>query len=347
MQPSLQDLPCLSAGFLSHHGFCEDHFVGPAFEVHGVKVLPLKLFRVVGLFTFACDDVFFTEIEIGAFISGSVCKIFFVCPKTGKLASKIYFYNLSWASSGGHRLRSSPKGPIGRNERRHLQKVHRLTKSPTHNRRHELRRPVEFKDIRAELCALGKFPVGFESLERLFKDEVLAADMRKRTACREASRRPMSLTTAIEGGHPASDKKLQQLVSAWRDCPDFLALQVPQKRSQLENHACLDLNALRRSGLLEREGDWGWHLHWPLWNTDFERLTLLFRDSPTNIGLMIEFQTIQGATRYQKIEFGMRPTMRNRLFLKCPALGTLHDRLYLRDGYFGSARAQRLFGSSE
>src|SRR4051794_40755158 len=49
-------LPCLSAGFLEHHGYTTEDFVGHAFETKGVKVVVISGFLEICLFTFGSDE---------------------------------------------------------------------------------------------------------------------------------------------------------------------------------------------------------------------------------------------------------------------------------------------------
>jgi len=56
------DLPCLSAGFLGHHGYMQNNRIGPAFEIHGAKIVIANYQGRLFLMTFVDDQVVFSKI---------------------------------------------------------------------------------------------------------------------------------------------------------------------------------------------------------------------------------------------------------------------------------------------
>ena len=346
-KPKPHELPCLSAGFLVRHGYYQDQFTGAGFETKGVKVLPIRLFREVGLFTELGSEIFFSIVGLDIFTVGTVFKEHFVCPVTQQTCSKLYFHDYFWASSKGHGLRGGEGGKARRERREHLKRVTRLTTGPTHNRHHELRRSVEFETVRSELAELGGFPIGSDALIRVFVAEAKAASVRRRRAAQRAERHETSLELALERGCEVSPEALKGFVAAWHGEFSKPVWSADQSRQSLEQYPCLDMSTLGVSEMFRRSDSCAWSLGWPLWATQNEHIRLLSYDGPSEVGLLVELHALGGSVRYQKLEYGMRPNMRRRLFLKCPTKGTLHDKLYLRNGYFASASAHRLYPSSQ
>jgi hypothetical protein len=338
----LEHLPCLSAGFLVKHGFSRHKHSGPAFESNFLKILPIKCGSELAIFIELHRDIACQVVRFDVGIVNNGLRFYFTCPVTERKCSKIFFHNGRWASRDGHKLRSQGDARVRRKRRLHLERIAGLTTKPLHDRALKIRREGDYDALRSEILELGFLPEGSEALLDIFDAEARAVEKRRRRNVRAQARHETSLQFALDQGEELSADCLRRLISAWHSGPFISTIERSSRRGRLEQYPCLDLNTLRRTEFFSEVQSCGWRLGWPPHVSGHESVTLLSYDEPTGLGLMVEFRELDGGLHYQKIRFGSRPEMGRRLFLECPVRGTLHDKLYLRHGYFAGSTAQHL-----
>lgn len=345
--PNASSLPAVSAGFLVKHGFWKHEHTSFAFQSKDLKFFPIKRGAELALFYEYHGRINCNVVRFDVRLGNNNYKHYFTCPITGRPSSKLYFYRERWGSRQGHGLRAEPKSSSRAKRRSHLRRVSALTRQRPHNRELRLKRPGEFDILRSEIVEMGFIPEGSEALLALFEAEARVEEKRRTRDARLAAGFRTSLRFALGCGFEVSREELRRLVAAWNEGNFISPRVISNLRGRLEDHPCLDLNTLRKSEVFSKAESCGWRLGWDTKICGNELLTLLSHESPTEVGLMVEYRDPDEGMRYQKIEFGDRPAMNRRLFLKCPINKTLHDKLYLRHGFFAGAAAHSLYPLSQ
>jgi hypothetical protein len=200
---------------------------------------------------------------------------------------------------------------------------------------------------RLELLRLGFIPNSWWSLEQVFSKKAaatLAQAKRKHRAAREDR---VSFSRAIENGRPATEGELARYRDEAQRSEARPSASLPSPHrppATLEQQAFIDLKPLHMMGWLAPGQLTGWHLAWSAELTGFDDI-LMFVDlrDEAAMKLRLEFAfSGRGVRAHQTISLVRRPSMPGRMFLQCPILGTTHRMLFLRDGLFASAKAQRL-----
>jgi hypothetical protein len=348
-EPTVHDLPSISAKFLVRHGFDRPDAALKAFDSHGYQFIVLKLDDdTVTIWTDTSTGFAKQHIELVDFWRGDINIPAFICPYRRSHCLRLYFDTGTWASREAWGLKKpSEKRKVGFD----LRKNHDgLTGTPARRPSKGKLKQQQLLAVRKELLRLGFIPNFWGDL-----GEVLNADVTKTEA---AQRRPMraprpemvTLAWAIDHGARA-DSEWPTVVVDRSSSRMLLKRHTgdPHRPSAtLEEAASIDIATIRGRGWLD-SGKVCWNLGWPLELTGRDNLVLVADARQAgHPQLRVEFS---GGTHIrpmrQTIDIVERDGMPGRLFMKCPALGTLHGRLYLRDGFFASAKAQRLIHRSK
>lgn len=343
-------LPCLPAAFLAKHGFLAQQMAGPVFKTNNALVFPIKTTgSLLDLFTEFHDRLYHLLLEFGKFPGPNGDHAYFVCPKTKRYCLKVYFYKGTWASSAGHRLRAGGTAALRQIERRRQSIAQRLTAKPIVNRHNKITRESDLTVVQNEVSWLGFVPPAYSTISSILEQLPKVKRARRRRNSKRLATYRSSTAAALEQGYELEKPTVARLSALAMDqsrqihpLPDEF-----RPRAVLEDHATLNLNELRRSFLFQADESCGYSLGWDADLTNGERLVLIIVEELQALHLLIVFAWPKRDSKIQLIEFGMRPGIRGRLFLKCPVFETLHDRLYFRDGYFASAQAQRLYHRSQ
>ena len=276
----------------------------------------------------------------------------FECPLTRRACFALRLYKGRWASTAGHRLpvaiRSSNR--LGRRQAKLERLKNRLLglegapKARGNNRR-------------ALVAAARKMPLALQTAPELYPISKTADDEESlQTARAYRSRRqegPFSTEAAIRRGAKLGvHESVTQAKTLLRLNPmqpvkqlDLTMLrQRPLRR--LEFAAALDARILGR--LWDKAGPWMTVLAWPaaaMEGFSYWELATDFSDPARHMlirGVGLPRSNVQ--VLQTRPAGAYKP---NNRVLVCPVLGTRHDILYLRDGLFASARAQRLIHASQ
>ncbi len=277
----------------------------------------------------------------------------FICPLTGANCYDLYLYRGRWASAKGHGLLHATRNGSRRDRRRaklesinaRLQGLEGLPKARGANRTRLVDRALTVPHA-THLVADLAYAAASEDRKRQEAAAHRYRSTRKRGGC--------STEAALAGGdaHPYQGVYSNDpggMLAIIRGClsgPLDRAELVERPLRKLEDAAALDARVLSRNWSAARST-----LTTLIWPEGMEGATQFvlaadFRDrSAPSVGLCrlssegLGFQilAVEPAGSYKP---------GNWVFL-CPVLGTRHDVLFLRDGLFASAKAQRLIHASQ
>ena len=291
--------------------------------------------------------ILYQEIDFSLTLNGATWKPYFFCPVIEDYCSTIYFHSGVWASRDAHRIRSlnlSPHQQKGRamGDLRDAIRGTSVQKPARGARRREL-----LSEVKAELDLLGILPNTWIDLEPEFERE--GEIIQRSTRRQERSRRPQETTLgyAIQCGRMANhDAEVVRYRTSGVVPPSTPnighAARAERPLAALEDYPCIDLKTIRARGWLDAGYLVAWHLRWPAELCESAEI-LMFIDMRSDPALYFEFSKKgQPPAYHQGIPIVSRSTMPGRSFLRCPVLGTEHQQLFLRDGYFASQAAHRL-----
>ncbi len=276
----------------------------------------------------------------------------FECPITSRACFDLCLYKERWASTVGHRLpvaiRSSNR--LGRRQAKLEDVKNRLLGL-------EGTPKARGSNRRALVAAARKIPLALKMAPELYPIVKAVDDEESlETARAHRSRRqdgPFSTEAAIRRGASLgiheSDAQARTLLRLIPMRPvEQLDHTVLRQRPLRRLEGAATLNARVMGRLWDKTGAWMSVLAWPAsamegfkhWElaTDFSDPAgqLLIRGAGLQRSSVQVIQTLPAGA--------YKPN--NRVFV-CPVLGTRHDVLYLRDGLFASAKAQRLIHASQ
>jgi hypothetical protein len=193
----------------------------------------------------------------------------------------------------------------------------------------------------------GLFPDAWNDVEPLFHEAAQRQLNRAKNSRRTRHPASLCIERAIEKGVAAGPVELGVHITNPRTNTVRRLVEAAETadrpiRSQEEHH-CLQLAPLQRRGWLRAGTTSAWILDWSGLVEGSDRALIFINLARGESYLSLEFLSSLGhRVASQKLALVRKETMRDRVFIRCPIRGTLHDRLYFRDGFFASAQAQRL-----
>ena len=343
---TIDTLPCLPAAFLARQGFLSNK-QWRGLETRGLTILALSAeegkIRIRWLLD---EDSMLQDIVLGLFSNGALYKPYFLCPVTSLRCSCLYYRNGFWASRYAHGLRTSRNRKREAVSARMLALRDLLVGTASLRPLRGARRQKALEEVARELSRLEFVPNSWWDLEQVFDEEAMVQRLRTSSERRSVRDKTTSLRHAMGCGRSTYPGE----VGAWTR-PDAVVVSseallqargVDPSIERLERHAYIDVATLRSGNLLVPGRPRGWVLAWPPQLTAGHDIFMLV-DTTNPDAIALKLQLSRGDhCVIQDIRLRERVAMPGRLFLECPLLHTLHGRLYLRDGFFASAKAQQL-----
>ncbi|WGM48087.1 hypothetical protein KOAAANKH_02976 [Brevundimonas sp. NIBR10] len=277
----------------------------------------------------------------------------FACPVTGKACYDLYLYRYVWASAKGHgRPRATKLGNRYDRQQVQLEAIrNRLMGLEGLPKVRGARRRALVKKAQAIPWGTRVFPeldaIAVE-IDRVDGKRVARAYRSKR------SDSPYSTEVALRLAqrHELAPTELGAAELLNRLGHDGLAaahnVAVPGRPlRKLESVPALDARVLSR--LWARDRVWSTALAWPDMATGAVSIWWLATDLRDQACLIAGIRPFgSNDADVQRLELRQAGAYKpNNLVFVCPILGTRHDILYLRDGFFASAKAHRLVHASQ
>lgn len=347
--PTVHDLPRLNASFLARHGLGCEGSRAKAFDTYGVKVIIRTIHDcVISICTFWLLDIYIQDVEIVEFWRGNIRVPAFICPVKKKTVTDLYFNGQIWASRKAYPFKA-PQDDVARGRALRINYDNVLGLEglqPSTGKR----RARQLEVLREELDRLELVPNFWWGIGKVLNQVAEDEQASRRRPLRAPRQAAHTLAWAIENGWAAHGElpvfgsgplspagKMQRCMQ-----------EADRSTETLEDFVAIDLATIQKRGWLSGAKRI-WDLGWAPKVTGGSYLKLVVDPSdPERPQLRIEFsggdliRPVQ-----QRIEVVGRPNMPGRWFLKCPVKDTLHARLFLRDGFFASASAQRLVHRSK
>jgi hypothetical protein len=341
--PPVQTLPVLGSGNFVEQALQTAPDAVCGFESRGVKFIVRKLEPfVLEVLTASDCYTYLQHIEVNRALQGSVLRSYLYCPVLQVPCRTLYFYSSFWASREGHKL---GYGDASSRSGFNLETIRlRLTGSEEGGRSRGRNREKVLDQAR-QVLKRGILPRSWYGLEPVINAAVRDQRVQARRSQRRNQSEAASLEWAIAHGQAATEEWPQGALGA--PGPEMLAREAaghpPRELRVLEGHASLDLACLRARGWLKPGSLTRWWLGWGKPLTDGAEAILIVdaRDAVPSIRVQL-----MGGKWLRPVEQTMkvveRERMPGRLFLQCPVSGESVLKLYLRDGFFASAKSQRL-----
>lgn len=350
----VEDVPCLDIGLLKRSGlFARRRTTRLRLEIEGAEVIASgsAVASVVGLQIGSAPvqsvDTIFVPLTFGE-------RLYFVCPKTSKRATKLYLVDGVFASREGHGLVHLVT--TGRREDvERARSVHIATRLSGAALGKSPARGTRRRRLISELNERGDEKYVGQDVRRLL---VPNKEIRKRaeTALDSDKRRTVTTSTAylLERGRQSLDGWAEaEVAEAMRDLvrgrqegvfptfelpddltPDFLLPRVRLDARSLQKAGLLDPGGLRYAAFVF-DRSCSTYLSWAWFAFDM-------RD-PADAWILMRGKSVG---LRETSEQAIRVEHRNdRPYLVCPFTKTRRTTLYLREGLFGSHRALKLRAS--
>lgn len=286
-------------------------------------------------------------------MSGAVHKLRFLCPKTNKRCATLFLVGGIWASRAAHGLRV--RGGTAEQQRR-MKDVKLREEVLTAFYKSGVHRNTKKKAIAKLNKRLVEKPVIPDAMLVLDDAVQMAANSAfksRRRSFRRMHPLKLSLAGVLQRDHPlvGSREAIIFFKPGRKHYADQIIAETQRSLRPLkaqEDHFCLDMQSLAAAGLLEM-GKVRYELLdvygiFPPADRAVLRVDLIDGRSEITIAFMTNEPVI---TRTQIIKLANRENIPNRFYLECPINKTLHDKLFLRDGFFASGIAQRLKTKSQ
>ena len=349
----------ISVATLSRYGLLKDGANSlEGFHSHGIWFVVYRLEEGLVRFIHKASrgEFYAQDVDVCEIRAGRRLKWQFACPLTGAYCNSIMLYGTLWGSRRGHGLTPLHSSDWSKRYQRLIKQKDDLIAAVERPGVHSSTREKRFKEVRR---ALGKtdflVPDDWRGLDGALGAVRVEFAQRAKRELRREHRGRRDLKTAIEGGFSA-EGSVELGMHLHIGSRNTLASAVEESRTQRRTrtladqgrHICLDLALLRSRGWMDENNYVAWLLDWPNSHPDGDRCLLVLDLRGEKKWLYLDFFDNGGQrVASQTLSIEAKPKMKNRLFLKCPVNGTLHDRLYFRDGFFASASAQRLTTPSQ
>lgn len=352
----LESFPKITVGFLARHGLlAKEGTCAKGFESHLVRFIVYKIrSNEIDILTNNIFGPVIQKIKILYTLHGALEQCLFICPRSGRAVKYLIFVHGVWASRRGHGLRVR-NGTRAQRERSRLIKMSDNLLDIYYSRGvHRKTKEKSIEHVLDHLRSGGLLSAPFYQLESVFKDEARRSYALIRNNLRSRPSELLSLEKAISSGGSAEDliDPQSQRVALRGGVPvEVVQASRPDDRPFLrqESQVAFDLKSIRERRWLRlgRVVAW-WLVDWDLLHPYAQRVLLVVDSRLPMRAIKLDYINESGVSIcFQTIEVRERSSMRDRLFLVCPVRGTLHDRLYFRDGFFASAAAQRLRHASQ
>lgn len=286
-------------------------------------------------------------------MSGAVHKLRFLCPKTNRRCAELFLVHGIWASRAAHGLRR--RGGTVEQQRR-MKDLELRDEVLAAFKSSGVRRNTKNKAMDKLNRRLKQNPIVPDVMLDLVDAVQMAASselISRRRSFRSKHPPRLSLEGVLQRDHPLAGS-LEAIIffkPGKRHFADDVIAETHQSLRPIkaqEDHFCLDMQSLVSASLLEF-GKVRYELLdvygiYPPADRAVLQVDLTSGKSEITISFMTNEPKI---TRTQIIKLAERANMPSRLFLECPINKTLHDKLFLRDGFFASRIAQRLKTQSQ
>lgn len=346
-KPSIRKLPKLSAKLLRDHGFCNDEQFIKGFNVRGQYVLVVNSNIGIELFTLAEIGPLVQSVYYGDCLSGSVVRPYFTCPITHRLCTAIYFDGNFWASRAGHGIRAAAKDK--QTGKRFTRIRDTIIGNEHRGPARQRKRKAAISKVEKELARLGIVPNNWWSLGPALEAEAANKRLKRARLSRRSKVDMAALNFAVLHGRDGTSEEVDKLYAAPEsDLRELTRAGAARPWACVETQPSIDLKTLMARERLQETRVTATHLGWHRNYTDGWGVFMVgdFYDLAAP-RLLLEMTDLSGRKIVQKVQVIGRPGMPGRWFLQCPVRQTLHTALYIRDGYFASAAAQRLRYSSQ
>lgn len=286
-------------------------------------------------------------------MSGAVPKLRFLCPKTNKRCGELFLVRGIWASRAAQGLRTRGGTVEQRRRMKDLKLRHEVLAAFHTSGVHRNTKNKVMAKLDRRLKQNPVVPDPLLDLEDAVQMAASSELTRRRRSFRSKHPPWLSLEGVLQRDHPLAGS-LEAIIffkpGKRHFANDVIAetLQSLRPIKAQEDHFCLDMQSLVAAGLLQF-GKVRYELLdvygiFPPADRAVLKVDLTSGKSEITISFMTNEPKI---TRTQIIRLAERANMPSRLFMECPINKTLHDKLFLLDGFFASGIAQRLKTQSQ
>lgn len=346
--PRVQDHPSISIKLLRRHRIFDHPMTQFHFTSNGLEI-EVMFDQENSFLNFSCrlgSASSRGRIGLVSVKSNIGVRRFFMCPHLVQKTTEIHFIDGSWGSRRAFPLSNRPSR-FQRREEKLQARLAQLEGRDGYPKAKGKHRSRLIEKVRSVALVEWRYP----SLRTIFADEDLR-QFKQRQLRSSRVGAPTGTQQALDLGVQLRDDEVRSRLLDWRERTGCLEPLTPpplcsHSLESLELRPALDARALAAAGLLNTEVAG----HTLIWNDDqgqeaASAVLLIDQQAPTACFVLLQPLNANSQIVEQRVEL-IRSRTSMRAFLRCPRLGSKHDILFLRDGYFASAKGARLCHNSQ
>jgi len=277
-------------------------------------------------------------------LQGNVQRPYFLCPLTEAFCNQIYFDEPLWASREAHRIQYNDdflqKGLKMAKIRAQL--IGTDKRDPARGKRRQEAKQAAHR----ELARLKLVPNSWWDLEPVINADIRDRAAKLKQSLRSVRNKDTTLEWAIQNGKASMEQwpHFGPSPESPSSLMRRLATQTPRMMAVLEEQPSIRIDTLMSRGWLDDGRLTFWHLGWAKELTSGIDI-LLVVDCRVTGQKQVRLQFSGGSLIRpveQKILIAEHQHTPARKYFRCPSTGKNCLELFLRDGFFASAKVQRI-----